>query len=81
MNRRTLVRLWANTELVTYIKGQAARHFSCTEDREDAAIEAWEKIAALRGHPTLEYVHKCAHRAIAAMYRREYRRTRRSVST
>ena len=79
MERRRLLRLWANQDLQEYIKSQARRYFSCQQDQEDATAEAWEKIAARgNGHPNSELRH-IAYCAIFAMYQRERRRRQQNV--
>ncbi len=77
MNRRSLLKLWADLELKEYIDGQAARHFSCEEDREDAHAEAWERIAGQPRLPSRKDLFRIAYDAINALYKREKRRSQR----
>jgi len=69
-----MMRLWKDTDLVAYIKRQAARHFSCKQDQEDAASAAWERLEKLKYLPSPGAIQRLAYNAIIAMYRREHRR-------
>ena len=79
MDQRRQLQLWRNKDLVGYVREQAKRHFSCIEDQEDAADEAFEKIAGMPNRSTLPEVRKRAYRAINAMYRRKWRERKHRV--
>ncbi len=74
MDRRKLLRLWADEDLCEGIRKMSRRRFSCDQDREDACAEAWERIAISPSRMSRKEVMQSARNAIEAMYRREYRR-------
>lgn len=74
MHQKDMLKLWANKELGEYIRGQARRHFTNEQDREDACSEAWERIAGCSTRANMETIKNAGMNAIHAFYERERRR-------
>jgi hypothetical protein len=79
VTQRKILRLWACTELITYITGQARRHFHEKADQDDACSDAWERLELTAAGLSLAQYKKIAYRAINAKYKRWRRLQRREV--
>ena len=51
MNRRALLKIYSDPDLVAYIRYQARRHFSSQDDQEDVISEVWEKFVTQKQAP------------------------------
>lgn len=70
MNRRRLLKLWANKEILDYINDCARRHFPNITDQEIASDNAWKRIEEMRKCTDIK---KVAYNAIHGMYERRRR--------
>jgi DNA-directed RNA polymerase specialized sigma24 family protein len=59
---------------VDYVKNQAARHFSCPEDQEEMADDAWTAIWRRLNGGGISDAKKIAYREIHNAYERARRR-------
>lgn len=73
MDKRRLLQLWANRELLLSIRHYARRHFPGTADRELAESEAWQAIEEMPSGTLKCELVAAARNAIRAKYMRQWR--------
>ena len=77
MDRKRMMKLWADKELCECIRIHARKYFKNDQDREDACAEAWERIAFCPTRMSMGNIKKAGKKAMFAMYQRERRRRNR----
>jgi hypothetical protein len=73
VDHRRLIKLWADEDLIAYVRGQAQRWFGPTADAEIAATDAWEMIECMPSGTSMAGIRHAAYCAIRARYMREWR--------